>query len=85
MAGDARLEQRDARSVPWLRLLLWMGACAALFVSLILRPDGLEREHRVAARSEAEAHSSDLPHPVRSWTRPASELSLFTGRRPPSR
>ena len=85
MGGDAKPGQRAARGVPWLGLLLWMFACAALLVSLIMRADDLDRDHRVAARSEVEAQRSDFSYPVRRLTRQASELSLFTIRRPPSR
>ena len=85
MGGDAKPGQRAARGVPWLGLLLWMFACAALFVSLIIRDDDLDRDRRVAARTEAEAQSSGLSDPVRRWTHQASELSVFTARRPPSR
>ena len=82
MGGDAKPGQRAARGVPWLGLLLWMFACTALFVSLIMRDD--DRDRRVAARSETEAQSSNLSYPVRGLTRQASELSVFTTRRPPS-
>ena len=85
MGGDAKPGQRAATGVPWLGLLLWMFACAALFVSLIMRADDLDRDRRLAARSETEAQSSDLSYPVRHLTRQASELSVFTTRRPPSR
>ena len=34
MGGGVRPEQRAARGLPWLRLLLWVFACAALVVSL---------------------------------------------------
>ncbi len=84
MSGTAGPEQRAARGVPWLGLLLWMFACAALFVSLMMRPGDLDGDRRLAASSEAGAHSWELSYPVRSWTRPADELSLFT-RRPLSR
>ena len=83
MGGDAKPGQRAARGVPWLGLLLWMFACAALFVSLIMRDDDLDRDRRMAARSEVE--SSDLSDPARRLLRQASELSVFTTRRPPSR
>lgn len=79
MGGEAKPGQRAARGVPWLGLLLWMFACAALFVSLIIRDDDLDRDRRVAAQS------SDLSYPVPRLTRQASELSNFTTRRPPSR
>lgn len=85
MAGGARPGQRAARSVPWLGLLLWIFACAALFVSLIMRDDDLDRERRVAARSEAEAEISELAYPAPHWTRQGSELSVFTTRHPLSR
>jgi hypothetical protein len=73
--GTVGPEQRAARGVPWLGLLLWMFACAALFVSLMLRPGNLDGDRRVAASSEAGAHSWERSYPVRSWTRPAGELS----------
>jgi hypothetical protein len=85
MGGDAKPGKRAATGVPWLGLLLWMFACAALFVSLIIRDDDLDGDRRVAARTEAEAQSSGLSDPVRRWTHQASELSVFTARRPPSR
>jgi hypothetical protein len=68
IGGTAGPEQRAARGVPWLGLLLWMFACAALFVSLMLRPGNLDGDRRVAASSEAGAHSWELSYPVRSWT-----------------
>jgi hypothetical protein len=68
--------------VPWLGLALWVFACSALFVSLIMRADDLDR--RVAARSVLKEQSSGLSDPVRSWMGPASELGVFTVRRPPS-
>jgi hypothetical protein len=72
MAGAAGPEQRAATGVPWLGLLLWMFACAALFVSVMMRPGDLDRDRRVAVSSEAGAHSWALSYPVRSWTRPAN-------------
>lgn len=85
MGGDARPERRAATRVPWLGLLLWGFACAALLVSLITRADDLDHERRVLTRSETKAQSSDLSYPVRRLTRQASELSVSTGRRPLSR
>ena len=84
MGGAAGPDQCAARGVPWLGLLLWMFACAALFVSLMMRPGDLDGDRRVA-RSEAGGQSWVLSDPVRSWTRPAGELSLFTVGHPPSR
>jgi hypothetical protein len=74
MGGHARPEQRAARRVPWLGLVLWVCACAALFASLIMHPDGLDRDRRVAARTEVKEQSSGFSDPVRSWSWPASEL-----------
>jgi hypothetical protein len=82
MGGHVKAEQRTPRHVPWLGLVLWVFACAALFVSLIMRADDLDRDRRVAARS---VQSSGFSDPVRSWNWPASELGVFTVRRPPSR
>jgi hypothetical protein len=84
MGGHARPEQRAAPRVPWLGLVLWVFACAALFVSVIMRADDLDRDRRVAARSVVREQSSAFSDPVRSWMRPASELGVFTVRRPPS-
>lgn len=80
MGGDARPEQRAARHVPWLGLLLWVFACAALFVSLVMRADDLDRDRRVAVRAVAAEQISERP----AWMRQSSELSLFTVQRPPS-
>jgi hypothetical protein len=85
MGRNARPEQRTPRHVPWLGLVLWVFACAALFVSLIMRADDLDRDRRVAARSVVKEQSSGFSDPVRSWSWPASELGVFTVRRPPSR
>jgi hypothetical protein len=81
----ARPEQSTPRHVPWLGLGLWVFACAALFVSLIMRADDLNRDRRVAAHSVVKEQSSSFSDPVRSWSWPASELGVFTARRPPSR
>jgi hypothetical protein len=71
--------------MPWLGLLLWALACAALVVSLIMRPGDLERDRRVAAHSEPRAPVSEGSYRVRDLTRQASEISLFIARRTPSR
>jgi hypothetical protein len=84
MGGHAKPAQRAAGRVPWLGLALWVFACSALFVSLIMRADDLDRDRRVAARSVLKEQSSGLSDPVRSWMGPASELGVFTVRRPPS-
>jgi hypothetical protein len=84
MGGHARPEQRIARHVPWLGLALWVFACAALFMSLIMRADDLDRDRRVAARSVVKEQSSGFSDPVRSWNWRATELGVFTVRRPPS-
>jgi hypothetical protein len=85
MGGDIRPDQRGARDVPWLGLLLWVFACAALFVSLIMRPGDLDQDRRVAARSVLKEQRAGFSDPVRSWSRSTSELGVFTVRRPPSR
>jgi hypothetical protein len=84
MGGDARPGQRAAQGVPWLGLMLWVFACAALFVSLIMRPGDLDRD-RVAARSVVKEQNSTFSDPVRSWSPPASELGVITVRHPPPR
>jgi hypothetical protein len=84
MGGDAKPGKRAATGVPWLGLLLWMFACAALFVSLVMRADDLDPERRVAAGSVVREELLDRAHPVPFRTRQASGLNLFTIRRPPS-
>ena len=85
MGGDASPEQGAARAVPWLGLLLWGFACAALLVSLIVRDGDVDPDRRVAARSEAKAQLLDRDYPVPRLTRQASGLSLSAPPRPPSR
>jgi hypothetical protein len=85
MGGEARPDQRGVRDVPWLGLLLWVFACAALFVSLIMRPGDLDQDRRVAARSVLKEQRAGLSAPMPSWSPPTSELGVFTVRRPPSR
>ena len=84
MGRDAKPGHRTSRGVPWLGLLLWIFACAALFVSLIMRDDHhLDRDRRVAARSEAAGHTLELPyatHPMRQ----ADGLGVYTTRPPSS-
>ena len=72
-----------ARAVPWLGLLLWMFACAALFVSLVMRGDDLHGERRVA-RSAVEETLLERAQPVPGLTRHASGYNLFTERNPSS-
>jgi hypothetical protein len=84
MGGDPRPAQRAARRVPWLGLLLWLFACAALFVSLVLRADDLDRDRRVAVRAGAAEQISDRSYSVPGLTGQASELGLFTVPAPPS-
>ena len=74
--GDAASDQRAA-GTPWLRLMLWFFACAGLFVSLIMQPHDLERDHRVAARSSAQPQIEDHPYRAPSLTGQASEFSLI--------
>jgi hypothetical protein len=65
MVGRVRPEQRAARSLPWLMLLLWVFACAALSVSLAIRPDGLDDpDRRLAGREGAPAPPSGTTRPV---------------------
>lgn len=52
------------KDTPWPRLLLWVFACTALLVSLIIRADGLDdRDPGLAVRAAAMQRSSatDLP------------------------
>jgi hypothetical protein len=84
-AGDTTSEKGTAADTPWLGLLLWFFACAALFVSLIMRPDDLDRDRRVAARGDTVAPISDHLSGMRGLTGPASDVSLITPRRLPPR
>jgi hypothetical protein len=84
MGSDAGPEQRAAAGVPWLGLLLWMCACAALFVSLIMRADDLDRDRRVAASSAAVEHLLNRAHAAPALTGQAGGLSVFTARHPPA-
>jgi hypothetical protein len=69
-------EQRAAAGTPWLGLLLWFCACAALFVSLTMRPDDGDRDRRVAARSPAQPPVAGPLYPVPALTDQASEVRL---------
>jgi hypothetical protein len=82
-AGEAGPKQRAATAMPWLGLLLWALACAGLFVSLMMRPDNVDRDRRVAARSEAKASISAPANPMRAVMQ-AHEISLIGARRPPA-
>jgi hypothetical protein len=82
--GDDTSDQRAA-GTPWLGLMLWFCACAGLFVSLIVGPDELERDHRVAARSSAQPPIEDHPYRAPGLTGHASEVSLIAPPRLPPR
>ena len=59
-AGVADRNQGSCRveATPWLRLLLWVFACAALVVSLVIRVDDRDDPDRsFVGREEAPAHS----------------------------
>jgi hypothetical protein len=68
---------------PWPRLLLWVFACAALLVSLIIRADGLDdRDPRLAVRATATKAPSATALPMLSSTIQRGEagaLSLRNG------
>jgi hypothetical protein len=76
-------EQSAAPGTPWLGLLLWFFACAALFVSLTIRPAELERDHRVAARGPAQPPIAAPPYLVPALTGQASKVRLIVYPRPP--
>jgi hypothetical protein len=80
--GDPASDQRAA-GTPWLGLMLWLFACAGLFVSLIMQPHDLERDHRVAARSSAQPQIEEHPYRAPSLTGQASEISLIAPPRLP--
>ena len=83
--GDATSAQRAATGTPWLGLLLWFFACAALFVSLIMRPDDLDRDHLVAARGRPSRPSRTMHSRCQALTEHASEVRLIVSPRLPSR
>jgi hypothetical protein len=83
--SDAGREQRAAAGVPWLGLLLWVFACAALFVSLIMRPNDFDGDRRVAASSAVVERMVNRAHAAPGLPGQASELSLFTAPRPTAR
>ena len=71
-------EQGAARAVPWMGLLLWMFACAALLVSLIIRAEDLDdRAPGSAVRAEATQPSSEAGLPVFSSTVQAGEAAAL--------
>ena len=82
MGGEGRPKRPAARSLPWLGLLLWVFACAALFMSLVMRAEDLDRDRRVATRSAASSQSSERAYTVPRLPRQAGEFSLFTTRPP---
>jgi len=83
-AGDATSAQRAATGTPWLGLLLWFFTCAALFLSLMIRPDGYHRDHRVASRGLAQPPIAGYAFPVPALTEHASEVrSVVSPRLPP--
>jgi hypothetical protein len=75
-------EQSAAPGTPWLGLLLWFFACAALFVSLTMRPAELERDHRVAARTPAQPPIAAPPYLVPALSDQASKVRLIVSPRP---
>jgi hypothetical protein len=85
MGSGAGREQRAAGGVPWLGLLLWMCACAALFVTLMMRPHDLDRDRRVAASSAAVEHLLTHAHAAQRLAGQASRLRVFTVRNPSAR
>lgn len=78
-AGAAHCESGKGGSAgtPWPRLLLWVFACAALLVSLVIRADGLDdRDPGLALRAGATKPSWETSLPVFSWTVHAKEGDL---------
>jgi hypothetical protein len=55
---DLEREYLSDRRLPWVGLLLWALAGAGLFVSLLMQPNELVREPRLAAREAIEAQPS---------------------------
>jgi hypothetical protein len=76
VTAAATPEQRAVTGTPWLGLLLWFFACAALFVSLMMRPD-LDHEHRVVTRNPAPPTIAGHPYTAPALTRQASEVRLI--------
>ena len=66
-AHDARGKEGAIEDRPWPRLLLWVFACAALVVSLVIRTDGLDQRHpRMAERAAATKEVSETGLPFLS-------------------
>lgn len=81
-AGVAHYESGKESSAvqvaPWPRLLLWMFACTALLVSLIIRAEDLDRPApQLAARTEATQPSSETDLPVSGSTIQAGETAAL--------
>jgi hypothetical protein len=67
IAQDEKVREGRVEDRPWLRLLLWVFACAALVVSLVIRTDGLdERDPRLAERAAATKEVSETGLPFLS-------------------
>jgi hypothetical protein len=67
IAHDEKGRQGWVEDRPWPRLLLWVFACAALVVSLVIRADGLDdRDPRSAVRAAATKENGETGLPVLS-------------------
>jgi hypothetical protein len=79
--GTAHDEQGREVAVedrPWPRLLLWVVACAALVVSLVIRTDGLdERDPGSAVRVMATEEVSETGRPLLSSMLPRGETDTL--------
>ena len=75
VTAAATPEQRAVTGTPWLGLLLWFFACAALFVSLMMRPD-VDHEHRVVTRNPAPPTIAGHPYTVPALTRPSQRSPI---------
>ena len=64
IAYDEKGREGPVKDMPWPRLLLWVFACAALVVSLVIRTDGLDQRHpRMAERAAATKEVSETGLP----------------------
>lgn len=69
---------------PWLRLLLWVFACAALLVSLIIRADGLDhRDPESAVRAAVSEGPSETGLPMLGSTIQGGEAGAWSLRSGP--
>ena len=71
---------RAAEDRPWPRLLLWLFACAALVVSLIVRADNLDERDPGSAVRAATNGPSETGLPMLGWIIQRGEAAVLSVR-----